>query len=450
MALLHGILGQPRETVLALLPSLTLLLSSLVLISLRGRRSRSVSVIGAGLALSAILALYQRLPSVSSIALWRPSGLFDSGFLFRMDDTVWPFMLLGSAVVLSKALHDGRSAMPLVYGALALAAIAAGNLLTLTMLWTSLIVLETALRLTARVDLGRVLSTSGAQFVGVLAAMAAGFLGEEGMVLLGLAMLIRSLGGMGLRSASSLSVLAPLGAIAAISRFSSPTAALPWIAGTVILVGLVQSLFYKSRLSLFALALTAAGFMAPPAARTAVWVAVAAVLVATVGFYHANGFRFGWVSVAAIPFAFLAAPSGPVVWIIATLSTTALAAISGLQSRSGEGAVRSRLVAGSIVVLFAAAALALSSSGWLPNLSGAVAAGLGLVAGYAIGRAHPTIIKARLPTRLPIAAARRLGGAVLNSLAAGVRTTADVLEGESAVLWILLVLLIVIIGLQVA
>lgn len=450
MALLHGILGQPRETVLALLPSLILILGSLVLISLRGRRSRSVSIIGAGLALSAIVALYQRLPSVSSIALWRPSGLFDSGFLFGIDDTVWPFMLLGSAVVLSEALRDGRSAMRLLYGGLALAAIAAGNLLTLTMFWTLLIVFETALRLPARVELGRVLSRSGAQIMGVLAAMAAGFLGEEGAVLLALALLVRSLGGTGLRSASSLAVLAPLGAMAAISRFSLQAAALPWIAGAVILVGLVHSLFYKSRLSLFALALTAAGFMAPPAARTVVWVTVAAVLVATVGFYHANGFRFGWVSVAAIPFAFFAAPLGPVLWVLAALSTIALAAISRLQSRSSDAAVPRRLVAGSIAVLFAAAALALLSSGWLPNLSGAIAAGLGLVAGYAIGRVHPTIIKAQLPTRLPIAAARRVGGALLDSLAAGVRTTAEVLEGESAVLWILLVLLIAIIGLQVA
>lgn len=404
-----------------------------------------MSAISAGFALAAALAISQQLPAGSKIALWRPSELFGPGFHFLIDGSVWPFLMLGSAAVFADALLHGRSVIRLLYGGLALAAIAGGNLLTVSMLWTLMIVVETAIRLTGTVEIGSAMSRSGVQILGVLAAVTAAHLGEDGALLLALAVLLRSLGGMEVRSSSSLAILAPLGALAAISRFPPQPAAIPWIAGAVISAGLLQSLFYRSRFSFFALALTAAGFLAPPAAQTAVWVTVAAVLVARVGLYNAKGLRFAWVTVAAVPFAFFAAPVEPGLLVLATLLTAVLTVISRLQPRSHEESVPGRLEAG---VLFSAAVLALLSSGWLPNLYGALTAGLGLAAGYAIGRVRPAIYRAQLPTRLPMAAAGRAGRAVSGALASAVRTTAEVLEGESAALWILLVLLIAIIGLQ--
>ena len=295
----HGILGQPRETILALLPSFTLILGALIILLLRRRRSRAVWLISAGFAVAEAVVLSQQLPAGTTIALWRPIELFGPGFLFSSDKYVWPLLLLGSAVVFAEGLLDGQSMIRLLYAGIALAAIAGGNLLTIAMLWTLMISMETALQLRGSVEIGPALRKSGAQFVAVAAAMAAATLGEGAALFLALAALIRSLGGTQARFPLSLAIMAPLGAIAAVSRYSPQFL---WIAGAVV----------------------------------------------------------------------------------------------------------------------------------------------------AIALARPILSKLRLPTRRTVDVAQRVGLAVSGSLAAVVRTTAEVLEGESAVLWILLVLLIAIIGLQAA
>lgn len=297
LAIPHGILDQPRETVLALLPSFTLILGALILVLLPGRRSRPVSSFSAGLAVAAAVLLFQQLPAVTTIALWRPIELFGPGFLFSIDKNVWLFLLLGTVVVFAEALFDGRSMFRLLYAGLALAAIAGGNLLTIAMLWTLMISMETAHLLRASDDIGAALRKSGAQFAAVAAAMAAATLGEGAAVFLALAALIRSFGGTQARFPYSLAIMAPLGALAVVSRYSPQFL---WIAGGVV----------------------------------------------------------------------------------------------------------------------------------------------------AIALARPVLSKLGLPSRRPVEGAQRVGRAVSDSLAAAVRTTAEVLEGESAVLWILLVLLMAIIGLQ--
>ncbi|MFQ5922934.1 MAG: hypothetical protein ACE5M4_08830 [Anaerolineales bacterium] len=433
---------------MALLPSFTLIFGTLAIIMLRGRRSQTVSLISAGLTVAAAVLLSQRLPAETTIALWRPIELFGPGFIFSIDTGVWPFVLLASAVVLAEALFDGRSMARLLYAGLALAAIAGGNLLNIAMLWTLMISMETALRLTGSGEIGAALRKSGAQFVAVAAAMVAAYLGEGAAVFLAVAALIRSFGGSEARFPFSLAILAPLGAYTMASRYSPKSSALLWIAGAMVAFALIQSLFSKSRLTVFALALAGAGLLAPQAAQSVAWVSVAAVLIATVGLHHAGGSRIAWGAVAAVPFAFFVTPLEPELLVIATLLTAALAAISRLQPRSSNNQSPSRVEVGSIAMLIAASVLALLGSGWLPSLGGALTAGLGLAAGYAIGRAHPVLSKVQLPTRRTVEVAQRVVRAVSGSLAAAIRTTAEVLEGESAVLWILLVLLIAIIGLQ--
>ena len=241
----HGILDQLREIVLALLPSFTLILGALILIPLRGRRSQSVSLISAGFAVAGAMVVSRQLPVATTIALWRPIELFGPGFLFSIDKIVWPFLLLGSVVVFAEALLDGRSMIRLLYAGLALAAIAGGSLLTIAMLWTLMILVETALQLRGSVEIGAALRKSGIQFVAVAAAMAAATLGQGAAVFLTLAALIRSLGGTQARFPLSLAIMAPLGALAAVSRYSPQYL---WIAGAVVAIALGRAVLSKLRL----------------------------------------------------------------------------------------------------------------------------------------------------------------------------------------------------------
>ena len=101
-------------------------------------------------------------------------------------------------------------------------------------------------------------------------------------MLLVLAVLIRSIGGTEERFPFSLAVLAPLGALAVISRSSPDDSLQLWIAVGAIAVVLVRSLLYIPRLSSVALALTAAGLFVPPEAQAVAWASLAAVLVADI------------------------------------------------------------------------------------------------------------------------------------------------------------------------
>jgi hypothetical protein len=265
---------------------------------------RIVSMVSAGIAFASAAAFTGQLPMETIIALWRPIEIFGSSFMFTVDKGVWPILMLASAAALAEAVLDGRSSVRLLYSGLALAAIVGGNLLTITMLWTVMIVLETALRLTNSIDFEPAMRKSAVQFVAVAAVLAAASFGEGAVALLALAALIRSAGGADERFPFSLAILAPLGALAVIS-LSSPDESIP-------------------------------------------------------------------------------------LWIAA----------------------------------------------------------VGIAAGFAIARSWPALSQALLPARPLLEQVRQAGQMVSEILGTSVRTIADVLEGESAVLWILLVLLIVTVGLQ--
>ncbi|MEE9216016.1 MAG: hypothetical protein V3U32_01140 [Anaerolineales bacterium] len=408
-----------------------------------------MSIVSAGIAFAAAAALSTQLPTETIVALWRPIEFFGLGFVFSVDNAVWPFLLLASAAIFAEALLDGRSSVRLLYSGISLAAIAGGSLLTIAMLWTVMILLETVLRMRNAAELENAMRKAAIQFIAVAAVLAAVSLGGGAATLLVLAVLIRSTGGAEEQFPFSLAILAPLGALAVISQSSADASMSLWIGAGAIAVALIQSLIFIPRLSSLALALTGAGVLVPPEAQVVVWTALAAVLVATLGLSQAGGSRIAWIAVAIIPSAFLSATSDPGIWLLATLATLGLAIISRWLPFASREWPPNRLEALAIAVLLVAAVWAAMRSEWLPSLVGALSAAAGMSAGYAIARSWPALSQTLIPARPLLEEVRNAGKAVSESLATSVRIIADVLEGESAVLWILLVVLIVIVGLQV-
>ncbi len=409
---------------------------------------RAVSVISGAIAFAATAALSVLLPTQMSIALWRPIEVFGAGFIFSIDKLVWPFLLLASAAVFAEVLLDGRSAMRLLYSGIALAAIAGGNMLAIAVLWTLMILLESVLRLRNSLELDATIQKATVQFVAVAAVLAAVAFGEGASILLVFAALIRSIGGTEERFPFSLAVLAPLGALAVVSRSSPDDSMQLWIAAGAIAIVLVRSLLYIPRLSSLALALTAAGLLAPPEAQAVVWASLASVLVATLGLSQAGGSRIAWTAVAIIPSAFLSAATDPGLFLLVTLATMVLAIISRWLPLGSRPWPPSRVEAVVIAVLIGGAIWASLGAGWRPNLAGVLSASAAMAAGYAIARSWPALSKTMVPVRSLLTEFQRAGRTVSKFLAGSVRIIADVLEGESAVLWILLVLLIVIVGLR--
>jgi hypothetical protein len=406
-------------------------------------------MISAGIAFAAAAVLNGRLPTETIIALWRPIELFGSSFRFAVDSAVWPILLLASGAVFAEALLDGRSPARLFYSGIALAAIAGGNLLTIAVLWTSMILMETALRLRNSSELEAAIRKAAVQFMAVAAILAAVSFGQGAATLLALAVLFRSVGGADERFPFSLATMPALGALAVISHSPLDASVHIWIAAGAIAIALVQSLLFIPRLSSLALALTAAGLLVPLEAQAVAWTSLAAVLVGTLGLSQAGGSRLAWIAVVIIPSAFLSAAWDPGLLLVATIATMALAIISIWLPLASRVWPPGRAEAGAITALLVPGILAPLSSGWLPNLAGALSAAVGMAAGYAIARSWPALSQILLPVQPLLEEVRQAGRAVSETLATSIRTIADVLEGESAVLWILLVLLVLIVGLQV-
>ena len=410
---------------------------------------RAISVISGAIAFAAAAAFSVLPPTETAIALWRPIEVFGTGFIFSIDKLVWPFLLLASAAVFAEVLLDGRSAIRLLYSGIALAAIAGGSMLAIAILWTLMILLESTLRLRASLELDATIQKATVQFVAVAAVLAAAALGEGASMLLVLAALIRSIGGTEERFPFSMAVLAPLGALAVISRSSPDDSLQLWIAVGAIAVVLVRSLLYIPRLSSLALALTAAGLFAPPEAQAVAWASLAAVLVATLGLSQAGGSRIAWFAVAIIPSAFLSTVSDLALLVLVTFATVVLAIVSRWLPLGSRPWPPSRVEGVSIALLVGGAIWASLGAGWQPNLAGVLSASAALAVGYAVARAWPTLSKTMVPIRPMLTEIRQTSRAGSKFLASAVRIIADVLEGDSAVLWILLALLIVIVGLRV-
>lgn len=138
------------EVMLAVIPSILLFLTAVVLWSLRRRREAplwAVSSAMAGFAWVVCLGLSTSVGSSTSLSVWRPESLFDSRLLLTFDTTGWQMTYAAITVYLSLALTQaarpgtttmGTRIMLPVYAGIGVAAMLAGNLLTVAITWAML------------------------------------------------------------------------------------------------------------------------------------------------------------------------------------------------------------------------------------------------------------------------------------------------------------------------
>lgn len=132
---------------MALIPILLLLLGSFTLWLLRARKARILWSVTTGVMLlvwGAVSSSFFILPAASRLSTWQPEQLFASTLELRLDSISWAFIwaaiTLTFVVVLAAparmdTLTVSSPLFLLIYSAMALAAMMAGNLLTVIMLW---------------------------------------------------------------------------------------------------------------------------------------------------------------------------------------------------------------------------------------------------------------------------------------------------------------------------
>ena len=138
------------EVGLAAIPSVFLFVTAVILWSLRRKREAAlwaVSSAMAALTWFVCLGLSTSVGSSTSLSVWRPEDLFDSRLLLEFDSTGWQMAYAALTVYLSLALTQaarpgattmGTRIMLPVYTGLSLAAMLAGNLLTVAITWAVL------------------------------------------------------------------------------------------------------------------------------------------------------------------------------------------------------------------------------------------------------------------------------------------------------------------------
>jgi hypothetical protein len=132
------------------LPSILLVIGAGLIVLVRRRHERAWWLIATGAAIAAWLSallLVRAIPAMVQVSVWRPEELFASRLELLLDAQVWKTVFVLSTVVLSvlataverrgETTAGGR-AMMLVYSALALLALQAGNLLTVATTWALL------------------------------------------------------------------------------------------------------------------------------------------------------------------------------------------------------------------------------------------------------------------------------------------------------------------------
>lgn len=132
---------------MVLLPILLLISASVVIWLLRKRHPRIhwfVASFGALLAWVATYLLGDQLPIELEFSIWRPKALFPEPINFLLDDTTWPLVMSISAILLLIALTKPardeaitiREHLTLfVYTCISLAAVLAGNILSVVTMW---------------------------------------------------------------------------------------------------------------------------------------------------------------------------------------------------------------------------------------------------------------------------------------------------------------------------
>jgi len=137
----------PLEARVAAFPSFVLMICSALTALLWTRPAvwRTASAIaGAAASGLALLVVTRVLPLTSQLSVWRPVSLFGDGLLLTLDDPLWPvaFIICALPMVLmlsrvgGKPLEGLEITATLAMAGLGLAALQAGNLLTLMVTWS--------------------------------------------------------------------------------------------------------------------------------------------------------------------------------------------------------------------------------------------------------------------------------------------------------------------------
>jgi formate hydrogenlyase subunit 3/multisubunit Na+/H+ antiporter MnhD subunit len=133
---------------MALIPILLLILGAGALWMLRGQKNRVLWSWTMGMTLlvwGTVMGLRLALPETTRLSVWQPEALFASSLELQLDAISWGFVWSGItlllAIVLASPTWTGGVAesthpFSLVYAAMTLSAMLAGNILTIVMLWT--------------------------------------------------------------------------------------------------------------------------------------------------------------------------------------------------------------------------------------------------------------------------------------------------------------------------
>jgi hypothetical protein len=142
-----------NEVEVALMPIFILISGALATWFARERRQRVVWAISSGAALLAwltSLVLILSIPSITSVSVWQEQGAISSTLELHLDRVGWTFLYTSATVVLAvsftlpariKEIAPGSRSAILVYAALPMISMMAGNFLTVAVTWAFMDVL---------------------------------------------------------------------------------------------------------------------------------------------------------------------------------------------------------------------------------------------------------------------------------------------------------------------
>jgi hypothetical protein len=399
--------------------------------------------------------------SAFGMAIWRPVELFGPGIELRLDPTIWPYATLAGAILLSEQISRGLRRNELLYGALILATLMAANMLTVVLLWAALPVARGLRSISNGVSelRGRV-----PDFVAIIPLMAAAplinsDLSEPSMGSATTLMMISAAGLLrawsGDRESGLLQILPGLALVARFGALSEPSVSVAILGAVSVLSGLTRRR-RNELLAVFGLAVFTLGLAGMQAQTILLTALVTLVLVnqsdqvgrswSQAGVWAAGAAIASFASVAGA--VGLALPTG-----IAIMISAGLIAASRWRGKSsgteyGSGSIADWAAA--LLPILVIGTVSVSAELKLTSLGVFYAIG-GIVLGIAIARAPiGTGWQTRLINRWRtiLASATAAVHLVLRGGAAGVRTITGLFEGESGVIWMFLLLLMAVIGMQ--
>lgn len=395
---------------MALTSSLLLLLGSVLHWLLHRRAVGVARLLPMGAVGAALVAVLFAGPTASTLSIWRPAELFGPGFEFKLDQGSRPFLLLACSLFLAECLRRGARIEPLELAGwgLGLAAGLGSNPLSVALSWTLLSACEASLELNRGAE-PSLLIRRGLPHVGAALLLVAfeayppdTFHGLPAG-LAGVAILLRcsTLGDREANQINGFALLNPIVALAAGGQLLSDPTGLALPAGLGLLWWLARMASRPTASESIYPALAAAGLLITGTSTGQVWRTLAAAAVA--------------------------------------------AQLAGCAMLVG----RRRWVEASALGLSAVAVLVLSH----PNLNGLLLGGLGLGLGAGGTQVVRRVFLRLRPDRGGILSVTGIGigselGRIWAVLARWIRSGTELLEGQSAVLWMFLALLAIVVAIR--